>query len=73
MTRIKIGIVAVILLMSNLIFAQTLQEGKKFLYYERYNSAKESLEKAAEATPANPEIIYWLGQAWLELKQPAKA
>lgn len=73
MTRIKIGIVAVILLMSNLGFAQTIQDGRKFLYYERYNSAKDALEKAAEAAPANPEVIYWLGQAWLELKQPAKA
>jgi hypothetical protein len=31
MTKIKLGIVAVILLMSNLVFAQSVQDGKKFL------------------------------------------
>lgn len=73
MTKIKIGIVSVFVLMTSLVFAQTVQEGKKFLNYQRYNSAVETLEKVAAASPANAEAQYWLGQAYIESKQPEKA
>ncbi len=73
MTRIKIGVVSVFLLMSSLVFAQTVQDGKKFLNYQRYTSAVETLEKAVAAAPANAEAQYWLGQAYIESKQPEKA
>lgn len=66
MSKIKTGLVAVVMLMSNMVFAQSVQEGKKFLYYERYQSAIESLEKAVAAAPTNPEAIYWLSQAQRE-------
>lgn len=73
MTKIKLGIVAVILLMSNLVFAQSVQDGKKFLYYQRYNSAKETLEKVVAANPGNAEAQYWLGQVFIDMGQPDKA
>lgn len=73
MTKIKIGIVSVFLLMNSLVFAQTVQDGKKFLNYQRYTSAVETLEKVAAASPANAEAQYWLGQAYIESKQPEKA
>lgn len=73
MTKIKLGIVAVVLLMSNLVFAQSVQDGKKFLYYQRYNSAKETLEKVVAANPGNAEAQYWLGQTYIDLGQPEKA
>ncbi len=73
MTKIKLGIVAAILLMSNLVFAQSVQDGKKFLYYQRYNSAKETMEKVVAANPGNAEAQYWLGQAYLALGQTEKA
>jgi tetratricopeptide (TPR) repeat protein len=66
MSKIKTGLVAVVMLMSNMVFAQSVQDGKKFLYYERYQSAIESLEKAVAAAPTNPEAIYWLSQAQRE-------
>jgi tetratricopeptide (TPR) repeat protein len=73
MTKIKLGFVAVTMLMSNLIFAQTIQEGKKLISYQRYESAKETFEKVVAATPGNAEAQYWLGQAFLELGQVDKA
>jgi len=73
MTKIKLGIVAVILLMSNLVFAQSVQDGKNFIYYQRYASAVETMEKVVAANPGNAEAQYWLGQAYLEIGNPEKA
>jgi tetratricopeptide (TPR) repeat protein len=73
MTKIKIGIVAVVLLMSNLVFAQTLDDAKKLIDYERYGSAIEALEKLYAANAGNVEVQYWLGQAYIEGKKTDKA
>ena len=54
------------------LLAQSVDQGKKFLYYERYKSAKEQLEKAIAANPNNLEAVYWLGQVLLEEKNPDK-
>ncbi|MES2848326.1 MAG: tetratricopeptide repeat protein [Bacteroidota bacterium] len=48
---------------SGLLKAQTLEEGKKFMYYERYKSAKGVFEKLVAANPNNVDAVYWLGQA----------
>lgn len=45
--------------------AQTLEEGKKFLYYERHTSARNAFEKLVAANPNNLEAVYWLGQAMI--------
>ena len=45
--------------------SQTVDEGIKFLYYERVKSAKESLEKVVASKPKDALSIYWLGQAYL--------
>ena len=45
--------------------AQTLEEGKKFYYYERFNSAKEVFQKLLVANPNNEEAVYWLGQSMI--------
>lgn len=73
MTKIKLGIVAVILLMSNLVFAQTWQEGRKLISYQRYQSAVSTLEKVVAANPGSAEAQYWLGQAYIEAGQLEKA
>jgi Flp pilus assembly protein TadD len=39
--------------------------GKKFVYYERLTSAKQTLQKAVTANPKDPQAIYWLGQAYI--------
>ncbi len=42
--------------------AQSIEEGKKFLYYEKYISAKNVFQQLLNANPNNEEAIYWLGQ-----------
>jgi tetratricopeptide (TPR) repeat protein len=73
MTKIKLGIVAVILLMSNMVFAQTVQDGRKLLYYQRLTSARETLEKVVATNPGNAEAQYWLGQVLIDMGQQDKA
>ena len=57
----------------NALFAQSVDQGKKFFYYERYNSAKAELEKVLSANPNNIEATYWLGQTLLEMKDSVAA
>ncbi len=65
MTKMKHGLVAVVLLMSNFVLAQTVQEAKKFIYYGRNQSAKDALEKVVAGNPADVEAVYWLSQVHL--------
>lgn len=50
------------LLAFNFSMAQTIDEGKKFLYYEKFISAKNVFQQLLNANPANDEAAYWLGQ-----------
>jgi tetratricopeptide (TPR) repeat protein len=56
-----------------MLFAQNVDDGKKFLYYERYRSAKETFEKVLQKEPDNVDAIYWLGQTLLNMKDTAAA
>jgi tetratricopeptide (TPR) repeat protein len=47
------------------VMAQTLEQGKQFLYYERYASAQSTFEKALNANPNNIDAVYWLGQTMI--------
>ena len=60
-------------LLCNVAFAQSVEEGRKFFYYEKYNSAKETLEKVLAAKPDDVEAAYWLGQTLIELNDIAGA
>ncbi len=53
--------------------AQSVDQGKRFFYYERFNSAKDQFEKLVAANPNNLEAVYWLGQAEIELNDSASA
>lgn len=62
-----------IFLLASILFAgstmaQTIDEGKKFMYYERFKSAKEVFQKLVAANPNNEEATYWLGQAEIGLE-----
>lgn len=48
--------------------AQSLEDGKKFMYYDRFKSAKDVFQKLVAANPANEEATYWLGQAEIGLE-----
>ena len=62
----KIGLFASLVLMGNILFAQSISDGKKFLNYERYQSAEGVFQKLLDANPNNTEAAYWLGQAYLQ-------
>lgn len=46
----------------SMVNAQSIEDGKKFLYYDKYISAKNVFEGLVNANPANEEAVYWLGQ-----------
>lgn len=66
------SLVAGVVIASNL-FAQSVDQGRKFYYYERYNSAKEVFEKVLAANPNNLDAVYWLGQTLISLKDTVAA
>jgi len=45
--------------------SQSVDDGIKFIYYQRYKSARETLEKVVASNPKDGRSIYWLGQAYL--------
>lgn len=74
MKKIKAGIFFLTaVLFANTLFAQTISDGKKFLYYERFQSAKDVFQKLVTANPNDEEPIYYLGQAQIGLEDIAGA
>lgn len=53
--------------------AQSLDDGRKFLYNERYNSAKDAFTKLSAANPKNADAAYWLGQTQIAMGDTAGA
>jgi tetratricopeptide (TPR) repeat protein len=59
-----------LIMLSFLIFivsamAQNVDEGKRQLYYQKYVTAKQTLQNAVNANSKDPNAVYWLGQALL--------
>lgn len=50
---------------SSAALSQSVSEGVKFLYYQRYESAISTLEKVVASKPKEVPGIYWLGQAYI--------
>ena len=65
MNKLKIGLMVFALLVLNTAFAQTIEQGKQQVYYERYKSAKETFQKLLAVNPNDDVVIYWLGQAMI--------
>lgn len=61
------------LLLSASVMAQGIDEGKKYIYYERFNSAKDVFQKIVNANAGNDEATYWLGQSYIGLENVAAA
>ena len=57
------------MLVANFLHAQSVEDGKKFLYYEKYKSAKAVFEKLVAANPNNVDAAYWLGQTLIGLNK----
>ncbi|HRI25878.1 MAG TPA: tetratricopeptide repeat protein [Ferruginibacter sp.] len=63
MKKLKFTLVLLSSLMAvSLVNAQSIDDGKKFLYYDKYISAKNVFQGLLNANPANEEAAYWLGQ-----------
>ncbi len=62
-----------ILMVATSLLAQSIEEGKNFLYYERSARAKETLQQLVKKNPKDAQAIYWLGQALLAEKEIGQA
>ncbi|MEO5650717.1 MAG: tetratricopeptide repeat protein, partial [Ginsengibacter sp.] len=62
----RTGLLFSFILIVNILFAQSIDEGKKFLNYERFESAAATFNKLLVANPNNVEAAYWLGQTYLQ-------
>lgn len=66
-------LVAGVASLCNVALAQSVDQGKQFLYYHRYKSANDVFDKILASNPNNIDAIYWKGQALLDLKDSAGA
>ena len=64
MKKITFSLIAVAV-SAGALLAQSVDQGKKFLYYQRYKSAQEQFEKVLAANPNDINAVYWLGQTFL--------
>ncbi|MEP7251792.1 MAG: tetratricopeptide repeat protein [Ginsengibacter sp.] len=62
----KISLLTSLIILGNVLFAQSIDDGKKFLNYERYTSAQDVFQKLLTANPNDVEAAYWLGQTYLQ-------
>lgn len=53
--------------------AQTIEDGKKFMYYERWQSAAKTFESIIQREPVNMEARYWMIRLLLEQNKPDEA
>jgi len=67
MKKITFSLIAVAV-SAGALLAQSVDQGKKFLYYKRFKSAQDQLEKVLAANPNDINAVYWLGQTYLENK-----
>lgn len=66
MNKVKSGLLFfVAIFFAGILNAQTIEEGKKFMYYEKFKSAKDVFKKLADANPNNTDAVYWLGQSMI--------
>jgi tetratricopeptide (TPR) repeat protein len=68
MRTLRFSLLIAIVCVGSSVSGQTVEQGKKFLYYERYQSAQDVLEKVLAANPNNIDAVYWLGQTMIHRK-----
>lgn len=66
-------LVAGVASLCNVAFAQSVDQGKKFLYYERFKSANDVFDKILASNPNNIDAVYWKGQTLLAMKDSVGA
>jgi predicted Zn-dependent protease len=73
MNKIRFSLLLAVAIVSQVAMAQTVEQGKSFMYYERYKSAQDIFEKILAANPNNIDAVYWLGQALIKQKDTTGA
>ena len=73
MNKRKSLIVALLCAASSSVMAQSVEDGLKDLYYGKYLSAKQNLEKVIAAKPTEDKAYYYLGIAQLGMEDVAGA
>ncbi|MEO9020669.1 MAG: tetratricopeptide repeat protein [Ginsengibacter sp.] len=61
----KIVLIASFISMGNILFAQSIKDGKQLLDYEKFESAEGVFQKLLVANPNDIDAAYWLGQTYL--------
>jgi len=59
------GLALMAVFFTNTAKSQTIEEGKKLLQYERFQSARGVFQKMVDANPQQAEAVYYLGQAMI--------
>src|ERR1700759_2195832 len=62
----QITVLASFIFLANIAFGQSIDDGKKFMNYERFTSAQGVFNKLLAANPNNVEAAYWLGQSYIK-------
>jgi len=65
MKKIILSLIGLITISSVVSAQNSVNDGIKFLYYERVTSARQTLQRAVADNPKDPVAIYWLGQAYM--------
>jgi tetratricopeptide (TPR) repeat protein len=73
MMKRVLSLIVTVVVLGNSLFAQSVDDGRKFLYYERYKSAKDAFDKVIASNPNDINATYWLGQTLLKMKDSAGA
>ena len=73
MNKIRFFLLTLVVIASGVAMAQNVDQGKRFLYYERLKSAKDVLEKVLASNPNNIDAMYWLGQVLIDMKDSVGA
>ena len=66
-------LVAGVASLCNVALAQSVDQGKQFLYYHRFKSANDVFDKILASNPNNIDAIYWKGQTLLDQKDSVGA
>ena len=67
MNKISVILMIAAFLFAGTVSAQSLQDGVRDLYAQRYKSAKTIFENALASNPNNIEATYWLGETYIEM------
>lgn len=62
----QISLFVSFIFLGKILLAQSIDDGKKFLSYERFTSAKDIFSKMVAANPNDVDAVYWLGQTYIQ-------